>query len=241
MKYFPLLLSTTLLSACASQQATTASVIATEQDNRFTAPAFVLASAQDSTEPLPMLTINEYARALVHELMSNHRAAEETGMGVMEDKVIKNQFASEYIYNAYKDEKTCGILSEDKTFGTITIAEPTGIICGIVPTTNPTSTAIFKALICLKTRNGIIFSPHPRAKKSTSAAARVVLEAAVKAGAPEGIIGWIDAPTVELSNALMRHPDINLILATGGPGMVKAAYSSGKPANKSAPKITPGM
>lgn len=157
-------------------------------------------------------------------------AAEETGMGVMEDKVIKNQFASEYIYNAYKDEKTCGILSEDKTFGTITIAEPTGIICGIVPTTNPTSTAIFKALISLKTRNGIIFSPHPRAKKATSEAARIVLEAAVKAGAPEGIIGWIDAPTVELSNALMRHADINLILATGGPGMVKAAYSSGKPA-----------
>ena len=157
-------------------------------------------------------------------------AAEETGMGVMEDKVIKNQFASEYIYNAYKDEKTCGILSEDKTFGTITIAEPTGIICGIVPTTNPTSTAIFKALISLKTRNGIVFSPHPRAKKSTAEAARIVLEAAVKAGAPEGIIGWIDAPSVELSNALMRHPDINLILATGGPGMVKAAYSSGKPA-----------
>ncbi|MTI16302.1 bifunctional acetaldehyde-CoA/alcohol dehydrogenase [Rhodobacteraceae bacterium RKSG542] len=157
-------------------------------------------------------------------------AAEESGMGVMEDKVIKNQFASEYIYNKYKDEKTCGILCEDDTFGTITIAEPTGLICGIVPTTNPTSTAIFKALISLKTRNGIIFSPHPRAKNATNEAARIVLEAAVKAGAPEGIIGWIDAPTVELSNALMTHDEINLILATGGPGMVKAAYSSGKPA-----------
>ncbi len=157
-------------------------------------------------------------------------AAEETGMGVMEDKVIKNQFASEYIYNKYKDEKTCGVLEEDKTFGTITIAEPTGIICGIVPTTNPTSTAIFKALISLKTRNGIIFSPHPRAKKATCEAARIVLEAAVAAGAPKDIVGWVDTPSVELSNALMKHEDINLILATGGPGMVKAAYSSGKPA-----------
>ncbi|SFT99479.1 acetaldehyde dehydrogenase /alcohol dehydrogenase AdhE [Pseudovibrio denitrificans] len=157
-------------------------------------------------------------------------AVEETGMGVMEDKVIKNQFASEYIYNKYKDEQTCGILSEDETFGTITIAEPTGIICGIVPTTNPTSTAIFKALISLKTRNGIIFSPHPRAKLATNEAARIVLEAAIKAGAPKDIIGWIDVPTVELSNALMTHEEINLILATGGPGMVKAAYSSGKPA-----------
>ncbi|WP_280138395.1 aldehyde dehydrogenase family protein [Pseudovibrio denitrificans] len=128
-------------------------------------------------------------------------AVEETGMGVMEDKVIKNQFASEYIYNKYKDEQTCGILSEDETFGTITIAEPTGIICGIVPTTNPTSTAIFKALISLKTRNGIIFSPHPRAKLATNEAARIVLEAAIKAGAPKDIIGWIDVPTVELSNA----------------------------------------
>ncbi|OKL45577.1 bifunctional acetaldehyde-CoA/alcohol dehydrogenase [Pseudovibrio exalbescens] len=157
-------------------------------------------------------------------------AAEESGMGVMEDKVIKNQFASEYIYNKYKDEKTCGILEEDETFGTITIAEPTGLICGIVPTTNPTSTAIFKALISLKTRNGIIFSPHPRAKNATNEAARIVLEAAIEAGAPKDIIGWIDTPSVELSNALMTHDDINLILATGGPGMVKAAYSSGKPA-----------
>ena len=157
-------------------------------------------------------------------------AATETRMGVLEDKVIKNHFASEYIYNKYKDEKTCGILSEDPTFGTITIAEPVGLICGIVPTTNPTSTAIFKALISLKTRNGIIFSPHPRAKNSTTTAARIVLEAAVAAGAPKDIIGWIDEPSVALSNQLMTHADINLILATGGPGMVKAAYSSGKPA-----------
>ena len=157
-------------------------------------------------------------------------AAEETGMGVLEDKVIKNHFASEYIYNKYKDEPTCGILEEDEEGGTMTIAEPVGVICGIVPTTNPTSTAIFKALISLKTRNGIVFSPHPRARKATCEAARIVRDAAVAAGAPANIIGWIDAPTVELSNALMRHPDINLILATGGPGMVKAAYSSGKPA-----------
>ncbi|WP_323836634.1 bifunctional acetaldehyde-CoA/alcohol dehydrogenase [Photorhabdus africana] len=157
-------------------------------------------------------------------------AVAESGMGIVEDKVIKNHFASEYIYNAYKDEKTCGILSEDKTFGTITIAEPIGLICGIVPTTNPTSTAIFKALISLKTRNGIILSPHPRAKKATTKAAELVLSAAVAAGAPKDIIGWIDEPSVELSNALMHHQDINLILATGGPGMVKAAYSSGKPA-----------
>jgi acetaldehyde dehydrogenase/alcohol dehydrogenase len=157
-------------------------------------------------------------------------AVAETGMGVMEDKVIKNHFASEYIYNKYKDEKTCGVLSEDDTFGTITIAEPIGVLCGIVPTTNPTSTAIFKALISLKTRNGIIFSPHPRARRSTCEAARLVLEAAVAAGAPQDIIGWIDEPSVALSNQLMHHPDVNLILATGGPGMVKAAYSSGKPA-----------
>ena len=157
-------------------------------------------------------------------------AASETGMGVIEDKVIKNHFASEYIYNKYKDSKTCGIIDEDPTFGTITIAEPVGIICGIVPTTNPTSTAIFKALISLKTRNGIIFSPHPRAKESTTTAARIVLDAAVKAGAPKDIIGWIDEPSVALSNRLMTHDKINLILATGGPGMVKAAYSSGKPA-----------
>ncbi|HGM5490188.1 TPA: bifunctional acetaldehyde-CoA/alcohol dehydrogenase [Serratia fonticola] len=157
-------------------------------------------------------------------------AVEESGMGIVEDKVIKNHFASEYIYNAYKDEKTCGVLSEDSTFGTITIAEPIGIICGIVPTTNPTSTAIFKSLICLKTRNGIIFSPHPRSKYATNQAANIVLQAAIAAGAPKDIIGWIDEPSAELSNQLMHHPDISLTLATGGPGMVKAAYSSGKPA-----------
>ena len=157
-------------------------------------------------------------------------AVAESGMGIVEDKVIKNHFASEYIYNAYKDERTCGVLETDDTFGTLTIAEPIGVICGIVPTTNPTSTAIFKALISLKTRNGIIFSPHPRAKDATNKAADIVLQAAIKAGAPRDIIGWIDAPSVELSNQLMHHPDINLILATGGPGMVKAAYSSGKPA-----------
>lgn len=157
-------------------------------------------------------------------------AVAESGMGIIEDKVIKNHFASEYIYNKYKDEKTCGILSEDDEFGTVTIAEPVGIICGIVPTTNPTSTAIFKSLIALKTRNAIIFSPHPRAKNSTNTAAKLVLDAAIAAGAPADIIGWIDQPSVELSNALMKHNDINLILATGGPGMVKAAYSSGKPA-----------
>ncbi|MFC3395653.1 bifunctional acetaldehyde-CoA/alcohol dehydrogenase [Brenneria rubrifaciens] len=157
-------------------------------------------------------------------------AVAESGMGIVEDKVIKNHFASEYIYNAYQDEKTCGVLSTDDNYGTITIAEPIGLICGIVPTTNPTSTAIFKALISLKTRNGIIFSPHPRAKNATNKAADIVLQAAIAAGAPKDIIGWIDQPSVELSNQLMHHPDINLILATGGPGMVKAAYSSGKPA-----------
>ncbi|WP_151996121.1 aldehyde dehydrogenase family protein, partial [Buttiauxella massiliensis] len=139
-------------------------------------------------------------------------AVNESGMGIMEDKVIKNHFASEYIYNAYKDEKTCGVLSEDTTYGTITIAEPIGLICGIVPTTNPTSTAIFKSLISLKTRNGIIFSPHPRASNATNKAADIVLQAAIAAGAPKDLIGWIDQPSVELSNALMHHPDINMIL-----------------------------
>ena len=155
-------------------------------------------------------------------------AVEETGMGVAEDKVIKNHFASEYIYNAYKNVKTCGVIEENKTFGTTRIAEPIGVVAAVIPTTNPTSTAIFKTLICLKTRNGIIISPHPRAKKSTIEAARIVLEAAVEAGAPEGIISWIDVPSLELTNLLMQEADI--ILATGGPGMVKAAYSSGKPA-----------
>jgi acetaldehyde dehydrogenase / alcohol dehydrogenase len=157
-------------------------------------------------------------------------AVNETGMGIIEDKVIKNHFAAEFIYNKYKDEKTCGIIEEDKSFGIKKVAEPIGIIAGVIPTTNPTSTVIFKSLLALKTRNAIIFSPHPRAKKCTVEAAKIILDAAVEAGAPKDIIGWIDEPTVELSGYLMKHPDISLILATGGPGMVKAAYSSGKPA-----------
>ena len=155
-------------------------------------------------------------------------AVEETGMGVVEDKVIKNNYASEYIYNAYKDTKTCGVIEEDKAFGTKKIAEPIGVIAAVIPTTNPTSTAIFKCLIALKTRNAIIISPHPRAKNSTIAAAKLVLEAAVAAGAPENIIDWIDVPSLDMTNTVMKEADI--ILATGGPGMVKAAYSSGKPA-----------
>ncbi len=155
-------------------------------------------------------------------------AVEETGMGIVEDKVIKNHYASEYIYNAYKNVKTCGVIERDEGFGITRIAEPIGVLAAVIPTTNPTSTAIFKCLICLKTRNGLIISPHPRAKGCTIEAARVVLEAAVAAGAPEDIIGWIDQPTVPLSGMLMREAD--MILATGGPGMVKAAYSSGKPA-----------
>ena len=155
-------------------------------------------------------------------------AVEETGMGVVEDKVIKNNYAAEYIYNAYKNTKTCGVIEKDDSFGIMKVAEPIGVIAAVIPTTNPTSTAIFKTLISLKTRNGIIISPHPRAKKCTVEAARVVLEAAVAAGAPEGIIGWIDVPSLEMTNLVMKEADI--ILATGGPGMVKAAYSSGKPA-----------
>ena len=155
-------------------------------------------------------------------------AVEETGMGIVEDKVIKNHYASEYIYNAYRTTKTCGVIEKDESAGITRIAEPIGVIAAVIPTTNPTSTAIFKTLLCLKTRNGIIISPHPRAKKSTIAAAKVVLEAAVAAGAPEGIIGWIDVPSLELTNEVMKEADC--ILATGGPGMVKAAYSSGKPA-----------
>lgn len=155
-------------------------------------------------------------------------AVEETGMGVVEDKVIKNNYASEYIYNAYKETKTCGIIEEDKVFGITKIAEPLGVVAAVIPTTNPTSTAIFKCLLSLKTRNAIIISPHPRAKNSTIAAAKIVLDAAVKAGAPEGIIEWIDVPSLDMTNTVMKEADI--ILATGGPGMVKAAYSSGKPA-----------
>ena len=155
-------------------------------------------------------------------------AVEETGMGIVEDKVIKNHYAAEYIYNAYKDTRTCGVIEEDTAYGIRKIAEPVGVVAAVIPTTNPTSTAIFKTLLALKTRNGIIISPHPRAKKSTIEAARIVLEAAVAAGAPEGIIDWIDVPSLELTNKVMQEADI--ILATGGPAMVKAAYSSGKPA-----------
>ena len=155
-------------------------------------------------------------------------AVEETGMGIVEDKVIKNHYAAEYIYNQYKDTKTCGVIEENKAFGTMRVADPIGVIAAVIPTTNPTSTAIFKTLLALKTRNGIIISPHPRAKNSTAAAAKIVLDAAVEAGAPEGIISWIDAPSLDMTNLVMKEADI--ILATGGPGMVKAAYSSGKPA-----------
>ena len=166
-------------------------------------------------------------------------AVAETGMGIVEDKVIKNHYAAEYIYNAYKDTKTCGVIEEDPAAGIQKIAEPIGVIAAVIPTTNPTSTAIFKALIALKTRNGMILSPHPRAKKCTIEAARIVLEAAVSAGAPEGIFGWIDVPSLELSNLVMRECD--LTLATGGPGMVKAAYSSGKPALGVGPGNTPAI
>ena len=166
-------------------------------------------------------------------------AVEETGMGVIEDKVIKNHFASEYIYNEYRHTKTCGVIEEDKIFGIKKIAEPIGVIAAVIPTTNPTSTAIFKCLLALKTRNGILISPHPRAKKSTIEAAKIILEAAVKAGAPEDIIGWIDVPSLELTNTIMKECDI--ILATGGPGMVRAAYSSGKPAIGVGPGNTPAV
>ncbi len=166
-------------------------------------------------------------------------AVSETGMGVVEDKVIKNHYAAEYIYNAYKNTRTCGVIEEDKAFGIKRIAEPVGVIAAVIPTTNPTSTAIFKTLIALKTRNGIIISPHPRAKNSTIAAARVVLEAAVAAGAPEDIIGWIDVPSLEMTNLVMKEAD--LILATGGPGLVRAAYSSGKPAIGVGPGNTPAI
>ena len=166
-------------------------------------------------------------------------AVAETGMGIVEDKVIKNHYAAEYIYNAYKDTKTCGVIERDTAYGIQKIAEPIGLVAAVIPTTNPTSTAIFKALLALKTRNGMIFSPHPRAKECTIAAAKIVLEAAVAAGAPEGIISWIDKPSLELTNKIMAEADI--ILATGGPGMVKAAYSSGKPAIGVGPGNTPAI
>ena len=157
-------------------------------------------------------------------------ACEETGMGIVEDKVIKNHFASEYIYNKYKHTKTCGIIDEDMAMGIKKVAEPIGVIAGVVPTTNPTSTAAFKSLITLKTRNAIVISPHPRAKKCTAEVCKIINQVAVENGAPDGLVGCIEEPTVELSAALMKHPKINLILATGGPGMVREAYSSGKPA-----------
>ena len=166
-------------------------------------------------------------------------AYEETGMGVMEDKVIKNHFASEYIYNAYKNTKSVGVIEEDPAYGYARVADPIGIVAAIVPTTNPTSTVIFKVLLALKTRNGIIISPHPRAKKCTIETARVLLEAAVKAGAPKNIIGWIDEPSVPLSGVVMKN--CNIILATGGPAMVKAAYSSGKPAIGVGPGNVPAI
>ena len=166
-------------------------------------------------------------------------AVEETGMGVVEDKVIKNHYAAEYIYNAYKDTKTCGVIEEDKAYGMQKIAEPIGVVAAVIPTTNPTSTVIFKTLLALKTRNGMIISPHPRAKRSSIAAAKIVLEAAVRAGAPEDIIAWIDVPSLELTNLVMKSADI--ILATGGPGMVSAAYSSGKPAVGVGPGNTPAI
>ncbi|MCL1882962.1 MAG: bifunctional acetaldehyde-CoA/alcohol dehydrogenase [Defluviitaleaceae bacterium] len=189
--------------------------------------------AQEIFAEFPQEKVDKIFKAAA--LAANHNriplaklAVEETGMGVVEDKVIKNHYASEYIYNAYKDTKTCGIVEEDKEFGLRKIAEPIGVIAAVIPTTNPTSTAIFKGLLALKTRNGIIFAPHPRAKNCTAAAAKIVYEAAVKAGAPEGIFAWIEAPSLEMSNEVMSRSD--LTLATGGPGMVKAAYSSGKPA-----------
>ena len=179
------------------------------------------------------------AAATAADKMRIPLAVEETGMGIMEDKVIKNHYAAEYVYNAYKNTQTCGVVEEDKAYGIKKILEPVGLIAAVIPTTNPTSTAIYKSLISLKTRNGIIISPHPRAKGSTIAAAKVVLDAAVAAGAPEGIIGWIDIPSLELTNMVMQNADI--ILATGGPGMVKAAYSSGKPAVGVGPGNTPAI
>ena len=194
------------------------------QDIREAQKAF----AQFSQEQVDEIFRQSAMAANNNRIHLSKMAVAETGMGIVEDKVIKNHFASEYIYNKYKDEKTCGVIEKDDAFGIIKIAEPIGVIAAVVPTTNPTSTTIFKALLALKTRNGIIFSPHPRAKKSTIEAARIILEAAVKAGAPADIIGWIDEPSVEMSQVVMQQAD--LTLATGGPGMVKAAYSSGKPA-----------
>ncbi len=184
--------------------------------------------AEYSQEQVDKIFLAAASAANKQRILLAKMAVEETGMGVVEDKVIKNNYASEHIYNAYKDTKTCGIIERDEAYGVTKVAEPIGVVAAVIPTTNPTSTAIFKTLISLKTRNGIIISPHPRAKKSTIKAAKIVLEAAVAAGAPEDIIAWIDIPSLELTNTVMKEADI--ILATGGPGMVKAAYSSGKPA-----------
>ena len=207
-----------MLDVCRQAQAKFASYTQEQVDKIFLAAA---TAANKARIPLAKLAVTE------------------TGMGVVEDKVIKNHFAAEYIYNAYKNEKTCGVLEEDTSYGIQKIAEPIGVIGAVIPTTNPTSTAIFKALICLKTRNGVIFSPHPRAKQCTIEAARIVLEAAVEAGAPQGIIGWITEPSMELSQQLMQSVD--LILATGGPGMVRAAYSSGRPALGVGPGNVPAV
>lgn len=206
-----------------------------------------LAKAREAQKKFSGYTQEQVDRIFFEAAMAANRerirlarmAVEETGMGIIEDKVIKNHYASEYIYNAYKDVKTCGIIEEDRAFGIKKIAEPVGIIAAVIPTTNPTSTAIFKTLLALKTRNGIIITPHPRAKKCTAEAARIVYEAAVKAGAPEGIISWIDVPSLEMTNYIMKQAD--LILATGGPGMVTAAYSSGKPAIGVGPGNTPAI
>jgi acetaldehyde dehydrogenase/alcohol dehydrogenase len=199
----------TMIEAAAKAQRAYAEFTQPRVDEIFRRAAF---AANDSRIPLARL------------------AAQETGMGVMEDKVIKNHFAAEYIYNRYKCTPTCGVIERDLSFGIEKIAEPIGLLAGIMPVTNPTATAIFKALLALKTRNGILFSPHPRAARCTAEAARIIHDAAVAAGAPAGLIGCIGKPTIELSQRLMQHPKINLILATGGPGMVHAAYSSGKPA-----------
>ena len=192
-----------------------------------------LRKAQEEFAAFPQEKVDEIFKAAAiaankQRIPLAKMAVEETGMGIVEDKVIKNNYAAEYIYNAYKNTKTCDIIERDEAFGTIKVAEPIGVVAAVIPTTNPTSTAIFKTLICLKTRNAIIISPHPRAKNCTIEAAKIVLEAAVKAGAPEGIVAWIDVPSLELTNLVMSEADI--ILATGGPGMVHAAYSSGKPA-----------
>ncbi|WP_230399651.1 bifunctional acetaldehyde-CoA/alcohol dehydrogenase [Novisyntrophococcus fermenticellae] len=204
-----------------------------------------IASMREAQKKFATYTQEQVDKIFFHAAMAANKqriplakmACEETGMGVVEDKVIKNHYAAEYMYNSYKNVKTCGVIEQDTSYGIKKIAEPMGIVGAVIPTTNPTSTAIFKTLICLKTRNAIIISPHPRAKKCTIEAARIVLEAAVKAGAPEGIIEWIEEPTIELSNELMKSVDV--ILATGGPGMVKAAYSSGKPAIGVGPGNTP--